>query len=190
MTMAASYDCNCDSCVEAVSLFDAYTNDATFLRWLSLVAALYLLGLRKTNWLHISMQIMPLVVYMELNLPSILFNIIREDFGRWVTLLILTLRICLQQYILDFCGFPVALLLLTVTVPQMLAKYIRNNILTDIISVGIGSYLLEGHIRSRELLQASTEKWYWVNTLANILLLLSPLLELYRFVYEVWQYDG
>nr|ADE76027.1 unknown [Picea sitchensis] len=65
-----------DSAVQAVPMFEAYVQDATFLRWLSIAAAVYLFVIYKTNW---RMNIMPmlLVPYIGLNLPSVLFNIIR-----------------------------------------------------------------------------------------------------------------
>ncbi|KAH9329509.1 hypothetical protein KI387_001617, partial [Taxus chinensis] len=58
----------------------------------------YLLASCKANWWRINMQIMPLVAFTGLNLPSILFNIIRGDFGRWITFILVTLQLFFQKY--------------------------------------------------------------------------------------------
>ncbi|XP_057862513.2 cold-regulated 413 plasma membrane protein 1 isoform X2 [Cryptomeria japonica] len=110
-----------------------------------------------------------------------------KDFGKWITFLFVTLHLFFRQYILDFCGFPVALLLLIVTVPQMLTRCLRNNIIGATISVAIGLILLDGHIRYRRPLPTFSKVGYCVNSLAIIALLISPLLEVYQFTNEGWQ---
>jgi hypothetical protein len=170
-----------DSAVQAVPMFEAYVQDATFLRWLSIAAAVYLFVIYKTNW---RMNIMPmlLVPYIGLNLPSVLFNIIRGDFGRWTALIVVMTYLFFQQFFLDYLGYPTALLLPLVTVPHLLMIFLRNNIIGASMSVAIGVYLLDEHIRSRGPRQAFTEKWGCTNTLAIMLMLVSPILEVYNFI--------
>lgn len=168
-----------DAAVQAVPMCEAYVADATFLRWLSIAAALYLFVICKTNW---RMNIMPtlLVPYIGLNLPSILFNIIRGDLGRWIASMVIMTYLFFQQFFLDYLGFPTALLLPLVTVPHLLMIFLRNNIIGVSMSIAIGIYLLDEHIRSRGPRQAFTEKWGCTNTLAIMLMLVSPFLEFYN----------
>lgn len=153
-----------DAAVQAVPMCEAYVADATFHRWLSIAAALYLFVICKTNW---RMNIMPtlLVPYIGLNLPSILFNIIRGDLGRWIASMVIMTYLFFQQFFL---------------VPHLLMIFLRNNIIGVSMSIAIGIYLLDEHIRSRGPRQAFTEKWGCTNTLAIMLMLVSPFLEFYN----------
>ncbi|XP_057862517.2 cold-regulated 413 plasma membrane protein 2 isoform X3 [Cryptomeria japonica] len=98
MTLANGNDSS--SAVQAAALFDASDHDATFPRYLAIAAALYLLASHKENWRHVNIGIMPLVAFIVLNSPSILFNIIWKDFGKWITFLFVTLHLFFRQYIL------------------------------------------------------------------------------------------
>lgn len=167
-----------DSAVQAVPMFEACVRDTTFLRWLSTAAAVYLLAIYKTNW----RMPMLLVPYIGLNLPSILFNIIRGDFGRWIAFIVVTTYLFFQQCFLDYLGLPTALLLPLVTVPHLLMTFLRNNIIGAIMSVSIGIYLFDEHVRSRGPWQAFTERWGCTNTLAIMLMLVSPFLEVYNLI--------
>lgn len=141
----------------------------------------YLFVICKTNW---RMNIMPtlLVPYIGLNLPSILFNIIRGDLGRWIASMVIMTYLFFQQFFLDYLGFPTALLLPLVTAPHLLMIFLRNNIIGVSMSIAIGIYLLDEHIRSNGPRQAFTEKRGCTNTLAIIVMLVSPFLEFYNLI--------
>eukprot|EP01018_Ginkgo_biloba_P029919 Gb_40116 [translate_table: standard] len=170
-----------DWAVEATPLVEAYVRDTTFLRCLSIIAALYLLAIYKRKW-HINVTATPLVLYIGLNLPSLPFNIIRGEFGKWIMVMVVTSHIFYQQRFPDYWRLSTATFLLLVTVPHFLVRYLRNNIIGANMSMIIGAYLLNGHIRSTGLRQAFGEKWGFSSTVAIILLLISPLWEVYNFI--------
>eukprot|EP00252_Welwitschia_mirabilis_P002474 TRINITY_DN12433_c0_g1_i1.p1 TRINITY_DN12433_c0_g1~~TRINITY_DN12433_c0_g1_i1.p1 ORF type:complete len:177 (+),score=7.76 TRINITY_DN12433_c0_g1_i1:81-611(+) len=167
-----------ETSIAAFPLSDAESNDSTFSRWISLAASLYLF-IRSNEYYNVQM---PLLLYIEMNLPSILLSLARGSFGRWITFIVVSSYLCFRQLFRGYVGLLTALILFTWTFPFLLVQCLHNNIIGEISSVGIALYALYSFFRFRGLQFAFLEKEDCIKIAAIILLLLSPLLELYEFV--------
>ncbi|KAH7429240.1 hypothetical protein KP509_09G038300 [Ceratopteris richardii] len=119
----------------------------SILRWLASIAAIYLLILDRTNW-RTNILTGLLVPYIFLNLPSIIFNIFRGEIGRWIAFVAIVLRLFFPRRFPDWLEVPAAMILLLVAAPSLLANYLRSSVIGYIISLLIGVYLLQEHIRA------------------------------------------
>lgn len=148
------------------------------LTWLAAIAAIYLLVLDRTNW-RTNMLTALLVPYIFLNLPSIIFNFLRGEVGRWVAFIAIVLRLFFPRHFPDWLELPGALILLIVAAPSLLAEDLRASVVGYIISLIIGVYLLQEHIRAAGgFRKAFSERHGISNTVGIILLFVSPLWDL------------
>jgi hypothetical protein len=151
------------------------------LRWLATISAIYLLVLDRTNW-RTNMLTSLLVPYLFLNLPSVIFNIFRGEVGKWIALIGVVLRLFFPRHLPDWWEMPGSLILLLVVPPHLIVE-LRGSWVGVIVSLGIGAYLLQEHIRyNGGFKKAFAESKGVSNTLGIILLFVSPLWEFIKLV--------
>uniref|UniRef100_A0A0C9S1K4 TSA: Wollemia nobilis Ref_Wollemi_Transcript_25245_948 transcribed RNA sequence n=1 Tax=Wollemia nobilis TaxID=56998 RepID=A0A0C9S1K4_9CONI len=151
----------------------------SLLQWLATIVAIYLLILDRTNW-RTRMLTSLLVPYIFLNLPSIIFNFLRGEVGKWVSFIAVIVRLFFPRHFPDWLEMPGSLILLLVVTPNLIAD-LRGGYVGTIVSLIIGAYLLQEHIRSAGgFRNAFAEKRGFVNTIGIILLFVNPLWELIK----------
>ncbi|KAK4437814.1 cold-regulated plasma membrane protein 2 [Sesamum alatum] len=148
----------------------------SFLKWVAAVAAIYLLILDRTNW-KTNILTSLLIPYIFLSLPSWLFSLLRGEFGKWIALIAVVLRLFFPRHFPDWLELPGALILLLVVAPSFFADTIRGNIVGVFICLAIGCYLLQEHIRASGGFRNSFTKSNGISNSIGILLL---------FLYPVW----
>lgn len=143
-------------------------------KWVASFAAFYLLILDRTNW-RTNMLTSLLVPYIFLSLPSSFFSFLRRDFGKWVALMAVVLRLFFPRHFPDCLEIPGSLILLVVVAPSFFAHTARDSWVGTVICLGIGCYLLQEHIRASGGFRNSFTQRHGVsNTLGIILLLVYP----------------
>ncbi|KAK9113206.1 hypothetical protein Scep_020725 [Stephania cephalantha] len=148
----------------------------SFLKWVASFAAIYLLILDRTNW-KTNMLTSLLIPYIFLTLPSILFNFLRGEVGKWIAFIAVVLRLFFPRHFPDWLEMPGSLILLLVVAPNLFAVTLRHSWVGVLICLAIGCYLLQEHIRaSGGFRNAFTQSHGVSNTIGIILL----------FVYPVW----
>lgn len=153
----------------------------SLLQWLATIAAIYLLVLDRTNW-KTNMLTSLLVPYLFLNLPSIVFNFFRGEVGKWIAFVAVVLRLFFPRHFPDWLEMPGSLILLLVVTPHLIVE-LRGWWVGVIISLIIGAYLLQEHIRNNGgFRNAFAESRGVSNTLGIILLFVSPLWELIKLI--------
>ncbi|KAG0481633.1 hypothetical protein HPP92_012491 [Vanilla planifolia] len=146
----------------------------TFLKFLASVAAIYLLILDRTNW-RTNMLTSLLVPYIFLSLPSVVFSLLRGEFGKWVAFIAVVLRLFFPQHFPEWLEMPGSLILLLVVAPGFFAHTIRDNVVGVLICLAIGCYLLQEHIRASGGFRNSfTKSNGFSNTIGIILILVYP----------------
>ncbi|XP_013595754.1 PREDICTED: cold-regulated 413 plasma membrane protein 2-like [Brassica oleracea var. oleracea] len=148
--------------------------DVSFVKWLACFAAIYLLILDRTNW-RSKMLTSLLIPYIFLSLPGVLFNFLSGDVGKWIAFVAVVLRLFFPKHFPDWLEMPGSLILLLVVSPHFLAHHIRGTWIGSIISLFIGCYLLQEHIRvSGGFRHSFTQPRGVSNTLGIILILVYP----------------
>ncbi|KAK1402621.1 cold-regulated 413 plasma membrane protein 2 [Heracleum sosnowskyi] len=148
----------------------------SFLAWVASFAAIYLLILDRTNW-RTKILTALLVPYIFLTLPSIIFNLFRGEFGKWIAFVAVVLRMFFPDRVPSSLEMPGALILILVVSPSLLADTIRNDWIGVAICLAIGCYLLQEHIRASGGFRNSFTKSHGVSNSVGIILLLA---------YPVW----
>ncbi|CAN8254776.1 unnamed protein product [Cochlearia groenlandica] len=152
----------------------------TFAKWISSFAAIYLLILDRTNW-RTKMLTSLLIPYIFLSLPGLVFNFLSGDVGKWIAFVAVVLRLFLPKHFPDWLEMPGSLILLLVVAPDFLAYHIRGTWIGSFVSVFIGCYLLQEHIRVLGgFRNAFTQPRGVSNTIGIILLLVYPVWALIR----------
>ncbi|KAJ4963381.1 hypothetical protein NE237_023320 [Protea cynaroides] len=147
----------------------------TFLKWVASFAAIYLLVLDRTNW-RTNMLTSLLVPYIFFSLPSVLFNILRGEVGKWIAFIAVVLRLFFPRHFPDWLEMPGSLILLLAVAPNFFAHTLRSNWVGVMICLAIGCYLLQEHIRSSGGFRNSfTQSKGVSNTVGIIILLVYPL---------------
>jgi hypothetical protein len=117
------------------------------LQWLAVIAAIYLLVLNRTNW-RTDLLTALLVPYLALQLPQPLFGYLRGDIGAWIAFIAVVIRLFFAQKYPDLINgdmeLPIAFILLVVTAPKTIV-HVRGTLISDIVSLAIGAYLLFQH---------------------------------------------
>lgn len=146
----------------------------SFLKWVASFAAIYLLILDRTNW-KTNMLTALLVPYIFLSLPSVLFNVLRGEFGKWVAFIAIVLRLFFPRHFPDWLEMPGSLILLLVAAPSFFAHTLRDSWVGVLICLIIGCYLLQEHIRASGGFRNSFTQTHGIsNTLGIIALLVYP----------------
>ncbi|CAM8904334.1 unnamed protein product [Rhodiola kirilowii] len=146
----------------------------SFLEWVASFAAIYLLILDRTNW-KTNILTGLLIPYIFFSLPSLIFNIFRGQFGRWVAFIAVILRLFFPKRFPEWLELPAALILLIVVSPSLFASTIRGDWIGAAICLVIGCYLLQEHIRASGGFRNSFTQRHGVsNSVGIILLLIYP----------------
>ncbi|KAI5661015.1 hypothetical protein M9H77_20338 [Catharanthus roseus] len=148
----------------------------SILKWIAFAAAVYLLILDRTNW-RTNMLTALLIPYIFLSLPSLLFNFISGEVGKWIAFIGVILRLFFPRHVPEWGVLPGSLILLIVVAPSLFADTIRNNWIGVAICLGIGCYLLQEHIRASGGFRNSFTKSHGISNTVGIIILL---------VYPVW----
>ncbi|POO02612.1 Cold-regulated protein [Trema orientale] len=107
---------------------------ATF-QWGGTIFALLLLILNRTGP-RSSLQTTLLVFYLLTSLPNVFFNIVRGEFGYWLSFLAVAAHLFLPE------GFPVSRFILFVITPDYVAKGLRESSAGCIFCLVIGVLLV------------------------------------------------
>lgn len=148
----------------------------TILEWVASFSAIYLLVLDRTHW-KTNILTSLLIPYIFLSLPSLLFNILRGEIGKWIAFIAVVLRLFFPRHFPDWLELPGALILLTVVAPSLFADTIKDSWVGVAICLVIACYLLQEHIRASGGFRNSFTKANGISNTVGIILLL---------VYPVW----
>ncbi|KAF5191221.1 Cold-regulated protein [Thalictrum thalictroides] len=148
----------------------------SFLQWLAAIAAIYLLVLDRTNW-KTNMLTSLLVPYIFLTLPSILFNLLRGEVGKWIAFIAVVLKLFFPKHYPEWLDMPSQLIILLVVAPSLFTNYVRGGWIGLIICFIVGCYLLQEHIRACGGFRNAFTKANGISNAIGIVLL---------FVYPVW----
>ncbi|XP_010255027.1 PREDICTED: cold-regulated 413 plasma membrane protein 2 [Nelumbo nucifera] len=146
----------------------------SFLGWVASFAAIYLLILDRTNW-RTKMLTSLLVPYIFFSLPSVLFNLLRGEVGKWIAFIAVVLRLFFPRHFPDWLEMPGSVILLLVVSPSFFAHTLRSSWVGIAICLLIGCYLLQEHIRASGGFRNSFTQSHGIsNTVGIILLLIYP----------------
>ncbi|GKU94629.1 hypothetical protein SLEP1_g8092 [Rubroshorea leprosula] len=147
----------------------------SFLKWVASFAAIYLLILDHTNW-RTNMLTSLLVPYIFFSLPSVLFNFLRGEVGKWIAFIAVVLRLFFPRHFPDWLEMPGSLILLLVVAPNFFAETLRGSWVGVLVCLIIGCYLLQEHIRASGGFRNSFTQSHGIsNTIGIILLLVFPI---------------
>lgn len=149
---------------------------ASFLGWIASFAAIYLLILDRTNW-KTNILTSLLIPYIFLSLPSVLFNILGGEVGKWISFIAVILRLFFPHRFPDWLELPGAFFILVVVAPSFFASTIRDSWIGLVICLVIACYLLQEHIRAAGGFRDAFTKAHGVSNTIGIIVL---------FVYPVW----
>ncbi|CAI9780736.1 unnamed protein product [Fraxinus pennsylvanica] len=117
-----------------------------------------------------------LIPYIFSSFPSILFNFLRGEVGKWIAIIAVVLRLFFPQHFPDWLEMPGSLILLLVVAPNFFAHTLRDDLVGVAICLAIGCYLLQEHIRASGGFRNSFTKSRGIsNTVGIILLLVYPI---------------
>ncbi|XP_039050497.1 cold-regulated 413 plasma membrane protein 1-like [Hibiscus syriacus] len=147
----------------------------TFLQWIASFAAMYLLLiLDRTNW-KTNILTALLIPYIFLSLPSLLFNILRGEVGKWIAFVAVVLHLFFPRRFPDWLELPGALIVLIVVAPSLFSSTIRNGWIGVVICLAIACYLLQEHTRASGGFRNSFTKANGIsNTIGIIVILIYP----------------
>ncbi len=148
----------------------------SFLKWVASFAAIYLLILDRTNW-RTNMLTALLVPYIFFSLPTVLFNFLRGEFGKWVAFIAVVLRLFFPRHFPDWLEMPGSLILLLVVAPSFFAETLKYSLVGVFICLLIACYLLQEHIRASGGFRNSFTRSHGISNSVGIILLI---------VYPVW----
>ncbi|XP_021301229.1 cold-regulated 413 plasma membrane protein 2-like [Herrania umbratica] len=148
----------------------------SFLKWVASFAAIYLLILDRTNW-RTNMLTSLLIPYIFFSLPSVLFNFLRGEVGKWIAFIAVVLRLFFPRHFPDWLEMPGSLILLLVVAPNFFAHTLKDSWVGVLICLLIGCYLLQEHIRASGGFRNSFTQSHGISNTVGIILLL---------VYPVW----
>lgn len=147
------------------------------LRWLAVVAAIYLIVLDRTNW-RTNLLTAILVPYLALQLPEPIFGYLRGGIGAWIAFIAVVIRLFFAQKFPDLIHgdleIPVAFILLIVTAPHLIV-HTRGTWISDVVCLLIGAYLLFEHINHEGgFRRAFAETNGILHTVGILLLFVAP----------------
>jgi hypothetical protein len=164
--------------------FGIFGLGTTVLQWIASVAAIYLLVLDRTNW-RTNMLTSLLIPYIFLSLPSLIFNILRGEIGRWIAFIAVIVGIFFPKRFQEWkvwLEMPSAFILIIVVAPYIFADIVRDDWIGLIICLVIAIYLLQEHIRASGGFKNSFTKANGVsNTVGIIILVVYPVFALFMY---------
>lgn len=157
-----------------------------FLQWLAVIAAIYLLVLDRTNW-RTNLLTALLVPYLALQLPEPFFGFFRGGIGAWIAFIAVVIRLFFAQSFPNLIHgdleLPVAFILLIVTAPKTIV-HVRGTIISDVVSLLIGAYLLFQHTsHAGGFRRAFGESRGIPHTVGILLLFVAPFWALFKHIF-------
>jgi hypothetical protein len=136
----------------------------------------YLLVLDKTGW-RTNLLTALLVPYLALQLPEPFFGYLRGDIGKWIAFIAVVIRLFFasqfSQTIHGDLELPAAFILLIVVAPSVIVD-VRGTVISSIVCLIIGTYLLVQHIKNAGGFKAAFGETRGVAHTVGILLLFIP----------------
>ncbi|XAR72853.1 hypothetical protein NMG60_11019631 [Bertholletia excelsa] len=160
----------------AVKLALSLSIGSILLQIIASIAAIYLLVLDRTNW-RTNILTALLIPYIFLSLPSLVFDLLRGEIGKWIAFIAVVLRLFFPRHFPDWLEMPGSLILLIVVAPSLFADTVRDSWIGVVICLAIGAYLLQEHIRASGGFRNSFTKRSGIFNSVGIIILL---------VYPVW----
>ncbi|XP_010437292.1 PREDICTED: cold-regulated 413 plasma membrane protein 4-like [Camelina sativa] len=155
----------------------------SFLQWAASISAIYLLILDRTNW-RTKMLTSLLVPYIFFTLPTVIFHFFSGDFGKWIALIAITIRLFFPKEFPEWLEIPAALILLLVVAPRLIAETLRENWVGAVICLAIACYLFHEHVKaSGGFKKCFTEKHGISNTLGIVALLVYPIWTIFFHIF-------
>jgi len=156
------------------------------LQWLAVIAAIYLLVLDKTGW-RTNLLTALLVPYLALQLPEPFFGYLRGDIGKWIAFIAVVIRLFFaSQFSETIHGdleLPAAFILLIVVAPSVIVG-VRGTVISSIICLIIGTYLLVQHIQNAGgFKRAFGETRGVLHTVGILLLFIAPAWAFLKWVF-------
>ncbi|KAF8054835.1 hypothetical protein N665_1311s0005 [Sinapis alba] len=122
------------------------------LKWVASFAAILLLILDETKWKSANMWTSLIAPYLFFSLPLVVFQFLRREFGKWIALLTVLLRLFLPNHFPESLEIPGATLFLIATAPTFLVETFRDEAddLRDPLNVCFltSCYLLSKHTKA------------------------------------------
>ncbi|EOA17441.1 hypothetical protein CARUB_v10005760mg [Capsella rubella] len=169
--------------VKDVGMLGGLGFGTSFLQWAASFSAIYLLILDRTNW-RTKMLTTLLVPYIFFTLPSVIFQFFSGDFGKWIALIAITIRLFFPKQFPDWLEIPAALILLLVVAPSLIAGTLRESWVGAVICLVIACYLFHEHIKASGGFKKSfTEKHGISNTLGIVALLVYPIWTIFLHIF-------
>jgi hypothetical protein len=154
------------------------------LRWLAVIAAIYLLVLDRTNW-RTNLLTALLVPYLALQLPEPVFGYLRGGIGAWIAFIAVVIRLFFASRFPHNgdLELPVSFILLVVTAPSLIVG-VRYTIISDLASLVIGLYLLIQHNQnSGGFRRAFGEQKGALHSFGILLLFVAPAWALIKYIF-------
>ncbi|CAA7035813.1 unnamed protein product [Microthlaspi erraticum] len=155
----------------------------SFLQWAASISAIYLLILDRTNW-RTKMLTTLLVPYIFFTLPVVVFTFFSGDFGKWIALIAITIRLFFPKEFPEWLEIPAGLILLLVVAPSLIAGTLRESWVGAVICLVIACYLFHEHIKASGGIKNSfTQKNGISNTLGIVALLVYPVWTIFFHIF-------
>jgi len=155
----------------------------SFLQWAASISAIYLLILDRTNW-RTKMLTTLLVPYIFFTLPVVVFTFFSGDFGKWIALIAITIRLFFPKEFPEWLEIPAGLILLLVVAPSLIAGTLRESWVGAVICLVIACYLFHEHIKASGGFKNSfTQKNGISNTLGIVALLVYPVWTIFFHIF-------
>ncbi|KFK32720.1 hypothetical protein AALP_AA6G280000 [Arabis alpina] len=97
-----------------------------FLRWVASFAAIFLMILDGTKWKSTNMSTSLLAPYLFTSLPLVVFEFLRREFGKWIALLTVVLKLFFPKHFPESLEIPGATFLLIVVAPTFIVDVVRD----------------------------------------------------------------
>ncbi|XP_028240638.1 cold-regulated 413 plasma membrane protein 1-like isoform X4 [Glycine soja] len=122
------------------------SDSAVFLpQLIASITAIYLLILDRANW-KTDILTSLLIPFIFFSLPSLIFRIIRTDFGKWIAFIAIVLHLLFPRHFSDWLELPAVFILLIVAAPDFFTNTFIRNKVGVIICLIIACCLLQGNI--------------------------------------------
>ncbi|CAL9228248.1 unnamed protein product [Arabidopsis halleri] len=169
--------------VKDVGMLGGLGFGTSFLQWAASISAIYLLILDRTNW-RTKMLTTLLVPYIFFSLPSVIFHFFSGDFGKWIALIAITVRLFFPKEFPDWLEIPAGLILLIVVAPSLIAWTLRESWVGAVICLVIACYLFHEHIKASGGFKNSfTQKNGISNTIGIVALLVYPVWTIFFHIF-------
>uniref|UniRef100_A0A1J3JFI1 Cold-regulated 413 plasma membrane protein 2 n=1 Tax=Noccaea caerulescens TaxID=107243 RepID=A0A1J3JFI1_NOCCA len=161
-----------------------------FLKWVVSFAAIVVMILDRTKWKSTNMFTSLLAPYLFVSLPLVIFQFFRTEFGKWIALVTVVLRLFLPNKfheLAESLEIPSATLLLILAAPNDIVESFRDNLrMRDVANVCLftSCYLLDKHTKACGGYKNSfTQKDKITCTICLYLLLVYPVWSTFAYLF-------